>query len=297
MKLESESAAMRFARALGQDWLAWSLRRLHVPVPASALVLEVGSGGNPYPRANVLLDAYLNTRERHYQRLVVDRPTVLARVERMPFRDKAFDFVIASHVLEHSDDPEAFVAELQRVARAGYIETPHAILERLCPYLDHRLELSVDGDVLVARRKGPSVERDIVASLAEDRLKPSRRWNRLLRLDPFQFHVRYYWSNVGGGVALRLLDREKRYVPPEGGGEAPDAPMGRETLRQVVVGGIRRMATQGRRNRSIDLAALLRCERCSRTNFRSEANRVVCEDCGSTFGRASPLLLVGAPSG
>ena len=30
------------------------------------LVLEVGAGGNPYPRANVLLDAYTETRERHW---------------------------------------------------------------------------------------------------------------------------------------------------------------------------------------------------------------------------------------
>src|SRR3954471_2834901 len=104
--LDSESSLMRLARALGQERLAWSLRRLHCPVDSQALVLEVGSGGNPYPRANVLLDAYEATRERHWVPLVADRPTVLGFVENLPFRDRAFDFVIASHVLEHSSHPE-----------------------------------------------------------------------------------------------------------------------------------------------------------------------------------------------
>ena len=93
---------MRLFRALGMERVAWALRRLHCPVGSDALVLEVGSGGNPYARANVLLDAYEETRQRHWAPLTTDRPTVLGFVEALPFRDGSFDFVIASHVLEHS---------------------------------------------------------------------------------------------------------------------------------------------------------------------------------------------------
>jgi len=57
---------MRLCRFLGWDSVAWSLRRLHCPVGRDALVLEVGSGGNPYFRANVLSDAYEDTRQRHW---------------------------------------------------------------------------------------------------------------------------------------------------------------------------------------------------------------------------------------
>ena len=45
-------------------------------IPPNALVLEVGSGGNPYPRVKVLLEAYEETRERHWVPLIHDRPTV-----------------------------------------------------------------------------------------------------------------------------------------------------------------------------------------------------------------------------
>ena len=118
------------------------MRRFHVPVSPKDLVLEVGSGGNPYFRSNVLLDAYLDTRQRHHAPLISDRKTVIGLVENLPFKDKSFDFIIASHVLEHSSEPEKFLTELQRVGKAGYIEVPDALMERLNPYIDHRLELA-----------------------------------------------------------------------------------------------------------------------------------------------------------
>lgn len=80
-----ESLPMRLAGKMGLAKLRWSLRRLRIPVPKGALVLEVGSGGNPYPRSNVLLDAYEETRERHWETLVHDRPTVLSFGENLPY--------------------------------------------------------------------------------------------------------------------------------------------------------------------------------------------------------------------
>lgn len=68
--------------------IKWSLRRITLDIPVDALVLEVGSGGNPYPRSNVLLDAYEETRERHWDALVHDRPTVLSFGENLPFKDE-----------------------------------------------------------------------------------------------------------------------------------------------------------------------------------------------------------------
>ena len=63
--LNSESGLMRFFRGIGMESIAWALRRLHCPVAPDALVLEVGSGGNPYAGAKVA-DAYEETRERHW---------------------------------------------------------------------------------------------------------------------------------------------------------------------------------------------------------------------------------------
>src|SRR6266487_3930616 len=115
--IAQSSAFMRIAGILGFKKIRWSLRRLHCPVSSSALVLEVGAGGNPYPRSNVLLDGFENSLERVEGELIKDRPLVLGLCEYLPFKNKSFDFVIASHVLEHTDQPERFLSELTRVGK------------------------------------------------------------------------------------------------------------------------------------------------------------------------------------
>ena len=51
--------------------------------------------------------------------------------KKLPFSDKEFNFVIASHVLEHVDNIEYFIKELERVADSGYIEVPTRLEDNL----------------------------------------------------------------------------------------------------------------------------------------------------------------------
>jgi SAM-dependent methyltransferase/uncharacterized protein YbaR (Trm112 family) len=271
-----QSYFMRFARVLGMEKAAWAFRRLHCPVPRNALVLEVGSGGSPYARSNVLLDAYEVTRERHWTPLVADRPTVLGFVENLPFRDGAFDFVIASHVLEHSPDPERFIAELQRVARAGYIETPDAFMERVNPYHDHRLEVTVRKKKMIIRKKSDwCVDPDLV-ELYEQRAK-SLVAGEMIPSHPFDFHVRYYWSDH--------IDYEILNLTVDAAWEAPKTP----AVSQQAKGGVKRhllnafrsLLSQRVRNSRIDLISLMRCPVCKGEGLRSEGATLVCSRCES----------------
>lgn len=274
--LFAESFFMRFARRLGMEKVAWALRRLHCPVPRDALVLEVGSGGSPYARANVLLDAYEVTRERHWAPLVADRPTVLGFVENLPFRDGAFDFVIASHVLEHSPDPERFISELQRVARAGYIETPDAFMERVNPYHDHRLEVTVRKNRLIIRKKFDwCVDPDLV-ELYEQRAK-SRVAGETIPHHPFDFHVRYYWSDR---IDHEILNPgvDAAWVPPETSAASQPASRG---ARNYLLSGLRSLLSQRGRNRHIDLISLMRCPICKGESLHREGETLVCAGCGS----------------
>lgn len=270
---------MRLARALGQEKLAWSLRRLHCPVSPDELVLEVGSGGNPYPRANVLLDAYEATRQRHWAPLVADRPTVLGYVENLPFRDQSFDFVIASHVLEHSTHPERFLGELQRVARAGYIEVPDAFMERVNPYRDHRLEITLRDARLVIRKK-PDWRTDVeLVELYEHRAKPLVA-GELIPAHPFDFHVRYYWESTIAFSVLNPQQSAEWAAPPETGGTPSGSSAGWRTR---LMTGLRSMLSQASRNGSIDLLPLLRCPSCSGTSLQRETDILVCGSCGAHY--------------
>ena len=49
----------------------------------------------------------------------------------LPFKDKQFDFVIASHVIEHVKDFEFFIKELERISTKGYIELPSRLGDNL----------------------------------------------------------------------------------------------------------------------------------------------------------------------
>jgi hypothetical protein len=105
-----------------------------------ALVLDVGGAARPFPRADWMLDlAAYEARgqlgwqgERSAERFDASRwvQRDICDREPWPFAAGQFDFAICSHTLEDVRDPVWACAELQRVARAGYVEVP-ALREEL----------------------------------------------------------------------------------------------------------------------------------------------------------------------
>lgn len=115
-------------------------------------VLEVGPGNNPFYRSDVLL-------ERNYddEATAVKQAGGVAKRDlkkeiiyydggAFPFEDKAFDYVICSHVLEHVpvEGLGLFISELIRVASRGYVEFPLYRFELLNDIKYHVNLISVD---------------------------------------------------------------------------------------------------------------------------------------------------------
>lgn len=172
--------------------LKWAMRKAHLPVGYDGLVLDVGSGGKPFPRADILLDRVSGAEHRQGNALVVDRPIVLGDACKMPFKDKSFDFVIASHILEHIPTPEIFLCELMRVGKAGYIETPNAVYERINPFSIHCLEVHNVGNKLVIHKKDSAVVDQYFDELSL--LKKDTAWQEQMRSNPALFHTRLFWQ-------------------------------------------------------------------------------------------------------
>lgn len=128
----------------------------HFRPPAEGLVLEIGSGDNPHPRADVLVDRFISDNAERGGNLVIDRPLVVADAHQLPFRDGVFAYIICSHILEHMDDPLQFAHELQRTGAAGYIGSPSEIAERLFHWSFHRWYVNLVDGKLVLHPKEPA---------------------------------------------------------------------------------------------------------------------------------------------
>lgn len=263
--------------------LAWSLRRINIKIPPNALVLEVGSGGNPYPRANVLLDAYEETRERHWVPLIHDRPTVLSFGENLPFKDKSFDYVIAAHVLEHTPYPDKFLAELQRVARGGYIETPDAFMERINPYKDHRLEVTVRDEGLVIRKKPAWIYDADLVELYEKRAKDVMT-RETIPWHAAEFHMRYFWEDK---IKFSIVNPEvdATWTPPSPSLGIPTGKLGiKAKCRLLLLSLIRTWFSQVSRNAKLDILPLMRCPKCHSENMdRLSAAKIICTGCDTRY--------------
>lgn len=199
-------------------------RPRQLKIPRAARVLEVGSGGRPHCRSTVLLDRFaLDSSHREGKRLVRDRrPLVVADGEHLPFSDKSFDYCICMHVLEHVENPERLLREMERVAHAGYIETPSELFDWLFaaePYIHiHKWFVRLDRHNtaapattgLVLRRKTPETSTHRHGELLDYLRREDPWFERWLEKRPHLFTVQYEWH---GQIRFRIEDPAEAPAP------------------------------------------------------------------------------------
>ena len=123
--LRVERVRRRVKRREEGGRFAYQRRHIDFGLPPGARVLDIGSGGDPFPYATTLVDRFPGpTPHRHAPFVRDGREFIEADVCDLPFTDRSFDFVYCAHVLEHVPDPLAACREIIRVGRRGYIETP-----------------------------------------------------------------------------------------------------------------------------------------------------------------------------
>ena len=88
-------------------------------------ILDIGCGYRANEKANTLAD--IQDLSHFYK----GRNFVQLEEKKLPFKDKEFDFVISSHVLEHVKDFKFFIKELERISSRGYIELPSKLSDNL----------------------------------------------------------------------------------------------------------------------------------------------------------------------
>lgn len=127
--------------------------RVFFELPDDSIIADIGFGHDPVRGATYYIDRDLDVspdRQNRKAAWVPEDKFIQADVSKgIPLPDKSCDFVVASHILEHMDDPEALCKELMRIGKAGYIEFPSVITELTNSNAVHKWMQIVVGNTII----------------------------------------------------------------------------------------------------------------------------------------------------
>ena len=127
-------------------------------------ILDIGCGYRANKYASVIADVL------DLSDFYKEKRFIKINEKRLPFKDKEFDFVIASHVIEHVEDFEFFIKELERISKKGYIELPTRLGDNLVfENLNDHVWWFIYDDVnshLIVSKKNQLIEPFITVSIA-----------------------------------------------------------------------------------------------------------------------------------
>lgn len=181
-------------------------REYNFPISSKDKVLDIGSGHLPFPLATHLAD--IAPHDDNYGRggahckFIHNKSFTTCSLEKTPFRDKEFDFVYCSHVLEHSSNPIAACQELMRIGKRGYIETPTAgkdLFMNFAKISNHLWNIILVAGILIFieysedEKKGISC--DLIRNMADHPTTPRERgMAALMNIKARNFNTMFMWE-------------------------------------------------------------------------------------------------------
>ncbi|MCK5241185.1 methyltransferase domain-containing protein [bacterium] len=248
----------------------------------SDIVLEIGSGDNPHPRADVLVDKYMQGDSERGGQIIIDRSLVVADLENLPFRDHAFDYIICRHVVEHLENPEKGIKEMMRVAKRGYIESPSLAGEIIFGWSFHRWVLSVENGKLIFTPKKWS---NPLGGLFHDLLKTDFIFKLFFKRHRARFYTVLEWENeisfeiktdsfvdfqeeMDSSYKLRQK-YEKNHKT------STDIIRKKEEIKRVI-----KKTTSAKHKIKKSLNEILMCPICRNIVLDANGNQCICKQCG-----------------
>ena len=156
-------------------------------------VLDIGCGYTANEYATVVSDV------QDLSNFYKDKQFVKITGKKLPFKDNEFDFVITSHVIEHVDDFQFFISEIERISNKGYIELPTKLGDNLVfeNSNDHlwMFEYDDNSNILLASKKQEFIEPFVSVSTAK-KLEKIFRQSLILEI---------IWSNK---IDYKILSNE-----------------------------------------------------------------------------------------
>lgn len=193
----------------------------------------------------------------------------------MPFRDKAFDYSILSHVLEHLENPARALKEVERVSRAGYIETPNAMAEIAVPYVFHLSRVTiVDGKLVISFKQ--KWDEELPATFVDVTGDIKRAIAFIMDVDWNRTITQYRWKNH---ITFEIRGSLAGISKPTGDSKGPTA----GTIKKLVIAAVYKLM----RPKLIQLDGYL-ASPCCRANLNAGSHadsELECSSCKRKFGK------------
>jgi uncharacterized protein YbaR (Trm112 family)/SAM-dependent methyltransferase len=272
------------------DWRRFDIARTDT-------VLEIGSGGHPLIRSDILCDKYpFASYERFlHAPLVRDRPIVAGDAMCLPFRDKSVDFIYCNDLAEHLDEPHHFFDECSRVGRKGVIITPSMLAERMFGWDYHAVMFDVRDGGLVIHRKTEDNWAWFGGTFHELWLADPG-FRQVFARHPEIFRMTFEWQDR---IPHAYAQSEHPPTSAWRRVSSDDKPItAAPTVIERAKRGVRSLASTGLRRLilrrpEIDLASVIACPICKGPLTSLEQHALHCTDCGAVFPREQgiPMLL------
>lgn len=258
-----------------------------ISLPRNWIVLDVGSGDGPFPRADVLCDKYIFDTDR-MSNLVIDRPFVMGDISALPFLDNSFDFVYCSHVLEHTNNPEIAMKELMRVGKRGYIELPSEFQEKIQSTVVHKYYIRKEDDCLLFYHKEKDVFDDSMQKYFGDLINKKDKTYMSFYFKHYYdlFNLEYYWDkeikfNIFGKPGVFFSEKNGcqsvKQIIAQLDKTSFSFPVGLRSLLKVF---IKKLFTKVK---NADLIKFLACPYCKKNVIVTEQKDLQCTLCGREF--------------
>ena len=128
-------------------------------------IVDIGCGYSANKNASVIADI------KDLSNFYKGKNFIKISGKKLPFKDREFDFVIASHVIEHVEDFEFFIKELERISPRGYIELPTRLGDNLVfeNRNDHIWWFTYDDvdNQIIASKKNQLIDPFVTVSMAK----------------------------------------------------------------------------------------------------------------------------------
>lgn len=145
-------------------------------------ILDLGCGYTANINANYIADVI------DLSEFYKNKNFIHIKTKKLPFKDKFFDFVITSHVIEHVNDLNFFISEIQRIGRRGYIELPTRLEDNLVLHknniTDHKWTFYYDDNkkLLIVNKKKALIEPFVTLGLLNEKLRKYYRESLVIEL-------------------------------------------------------------------------------------------------------------------